>query len=226
MNLTVEMEHYITTGRCPYCRVAILSSNYLSQNFGALQFAPAMAYGNFASASAILAPVGARVKVTQSPSRSMQCLSCNGTWFFSARVVGIASSPPPKIIGLADLQLGSLSRQAPSPSRQLPRKVDLSGSALVGVTGQSKVERFLFEQRKKYSNNSGSTVTREMSVAHSIRLTVTIESSKLQSRNAQGGVTLAGFATIQGQVQRQLSERYSMTLESTSSVSEENFGHT
>jgi len=103
---------------------------------------------------------------------------------------------------------------------QPSRKVDLSGCALVGVTNEQQVEKFLWEQRKRYRNSSGSTVTRELSVTNSITLTVTTESSKLTSYNAEAGVTLLGFASIKGQVQRQLSERYSITRQSTSSVSD------
>jgi hypothetical protein len=98
--------------------------------------------------------------------------------------------------------------------------VDLSGCYLTAVTEEKQIEKFLWEQRKRYRNNSGSTVTRELSVISSITLTVTTDSSELKSYNAEAGITLLGFAAIQGQVQRQLSERYSVALQSSSSISD------
>jgi hypothetical protein len=232
MSLSIEIERYITTGRCPYCGVAILSSNYISLNSiylrgAANHFASKGKTSNYLAFSAFLAPPRVKAKVIKlGQFPAMQCLSCMRYWYFVAWHAAIAypfSSIQPRtgIIPSTPSPLGSVRRVLTGPSlSQPPRKVDLSGCALVGVTGEKQVEKFLSEQRKMYRNNSGSTVTRELNVTGSWTLTVTTESSKLQSHNAAAGVTLFGFAAIQGRVQRQLSERYSVTSQSTSSVSD------
>jgi len=92
---------------------------------------------------------------------------------------------------------------------------------VLAVTQEKKVERLLGEDRKRYRNNSNGTITRKVSITSSRTFTVTIESSKLKSSNAEGGITLLGFAAIHGQVRRQLSQRYAVAVESTFSVSEE-----
>jgi hypothetical protein len=101
------------------------------------------------------------------------------------------------------------------------RKINLARCYVTGVTNQEKIETFLSEERKIYPNNSKvATLTKEVSISNSIVRTVTVESSKLRAHNAEAGVTLFGFATIQGQVQQQLNERYSVTTENSISISE------
>jgi len=57
-------------------------------------------------------------------------------------------------------------------------------------------------------------------VSNSIVRTVTIEASQLKARNADVGVTLFGFASIQAAVQQQLNQRYSVAMQSSVSISE------
>ena len=76
------------------------------------------------------------------------------------------------------------------------------------------------EARKRYQNNSKSTVTKEITITNSITRGVTIDSSQLRSYDADTGVTIAGFASIQGKIQRQLSTHYSVTLQDTFGVTE------
>jgi len=63
-------------------------------------------------------------------------------------------------------------------------------------------------------------VTKELSVSNSIARTVAIEANRVTARNAEGGVTLFGFASIHGSVQQQLNQRYSVTTQSSVSISE------
>ena len=237
------MERYITSGRCPYCGVVILSIDYVSRNRAHLRAAAngleslGILVTRALEYKATLAPPGVKAKVTITGPTQMQCLSCMRTWLFSdSTVAGLASSstqlqtgitpsapfrPGPSGVPWPPSISGPRSAGAPGPfPSQTSRNVDLSGCVLVGVAEEKQVEKFLREERRKYRNNSGSTVTRELDITSSITLTVTIESSKLQSHDVQAGVTLLGFAAIHGQVQRQLSERYSVTLQSTSSVSD------
>jgi len=246
MSLTPEMTSYITTGQCPHCGVAILSDTYVSQNSAQLRSAAgqlAVKYADYLALKhifvvsdwSILAPSGVKAKVTR--SGLLQCLNCMkfwqssalATWQSSALATGFMPGfmrsqaiRSPLITPLsAPSQVNPLTRRAlePFPLRP-PTSVDLSGCRLASVIEEKQVEKFLWEQRKRYANNSGSTVTRELSVTSSITLTVTTDSSNLKSYNAEAGITLLGFAAIQGQVQQQLSERYSVALESSSSVSD------
>ena len=154
----------------------------------------------------------------------MHCLTCSKSW-----VIGDVSNPLTS--GSRDLTLGSTNPtllRAELPAQKAPelfppeppRQVDLSKCRLLDVTDERKVEKFLREERRTYPNNSSATVTREISIASSITLRVTIESNKLRSHNAAAGVSLVGFGTIQGRVEQALGERYAVTLESTLTVSE------
>jgi hypothetical protein len=115
-------------------------------------------------------------------------------------------------------------QQTPPPAKNAPmpaRRVSLAGCHVTEVREIGEIERFLSEERKTYENNSKSaTVTKELSVSNSIVRTVTIETSELKGHNAQAGVTLFGFAQIQGTLQQQLNQRYSVATQSSVSISE------
>jgi hypothetical protein len=230
MSLSPEMTGYIRTGRCPHCGVAILSSAYVSQNRLrlrreadklALRDRRVLLLGMF------LAPSGVRARVV-TENGSIQCLNCMKFWFAFAVTAtflrDLATGDPATTGRLAPRSPSSQPtlwvRQATELPASPPRKVDLSECRLVAVAEEKQVEKFLSEQRKRYQNHSGSTVTRELTVTNSFTLTVTTESSELKSHDMDAGITLFGFAQIRGQVERQLSERYSVTLQSTSSVSD------
>ncbi len=115
------------------------------------------------------------------------------------------------------LQFGeALAARSPTP-----RTINLARCHVTELRELGEIERFLSEERKTYPNNSKSaTVTKELSVSNSIVRTVTIEASKLKAHNADASVTLFGFASIQGTVQQQLNQRYSVTMQSSVSISE------
>jgi hypothetical protein len=92
---------------------------------------------------------------------------------------------------------------------------------LTGVTAEQQVERPLYSERKQYPNNSSeATLTKEVSISTSITLSVTTESSHVKAHNTEAGLTILGFAVIQGQVQQELSKLYSVMTESTFAISE------
>ena len=100
-------------------------------------------------------------------------------------------------------------------------QIDLSRCRLLGVTGERKTVKLLHVDRKTYRNDSAATLTTKVAVTSSVELTVTIDSTKLKSYGEEAGIALVGFANIQGRIQRQLSERYEIAFQSTSSVSGE-----
>lgn len=197
MSLSPEMTSYLTTGLCPYCHVRILSETYVPKNTGWLQSNARQLMKLdvenvlfYTYARPLVPSRGARAKITD--YGSIQCLTCMETWS---------------------------SASADEPSPRTSTRVDLSGCSLIRVKDERYVDIFLTPERNVYPNNSSGTVTQETSISHTITRTVTTESSKLTSYNAQAGITLVGFATIQGQVQKQLGQHYSVTLGSSSSIS-------
>jgi hypothetical protein len=110
------------------------------------------------------------------------------------------------------------------PAQQLSQplqRIDIGRCRITGIREQATLETLLSEERKTYPNSSkNATLTKEIGVSNSIARTVTIEASKLRAHNAQAGITLLGFASIQGQVQQQLNQRYSVTAENSITVSE------
>jgi len=244
MSLSPEMTRYITTGRCPHCDVEILSTAYVFQNKESLQRAAydlaswrATNIILFNMSASIVAPSGVRAKVKVVRAEvmkphAMQCLACMRSWtplpsvssartdLFKQLTSGsqdwTRSSKEPTLFQPKTPAPGL--RFTPSPP---PRQVDLSRCRLLDVTEERKVEEFLREERKTYRNNSSATITQTITITSSITRTVTIESTKLKSHSEGAGIALVRFASIQGQIQRQLSERYTVTLQSTSSVSEE-----
>lgn len=93
---------------------------------------------------------------------------------------------------------------------------------MTSVRDIAQMEMPLRRETRIYPNNTGSsTLTKRVGISNPVSRTVTIESSKLRAHNAQAGVTIVGFAEIQGQVQQQLGERYSVATGDTITISEE-----
>jgi hypothetical protein len=108
------------------------------------------------------------------------------------------------------------------PSRkQAPREIDLSRCRVTGLIRMPEVETIFLVERKQYPNNSKTAIlTKEISISNSVIRTVTLEWSSLKAHNAEAGITLLGFAAIQGQVQQQLNQRYSVTTQSSIVIGE------
>lgn len=246
MDLSLEMMRYVTTGQCPYCHVVILSPAHMSQHREQLKAVASQVYNtlergaeaassfdddpnlgffqklklirlagsSFITAwngnNPILAPSAAENTATILADGTMECSTCRETWPIGTRSIPYDSD------SLTALTQPSL----PSATPGTVPAVDLSGCEVLGVKNEKPVEVFIEEVRKKYRNNSSSTVTKEISISSSITRAVTTDSSRIKSNDMSAGVNIAGFATIQGHVQRQLSERYSATLQDTLSVSE------
>lgn len=249
MDLSLEMLRYTTTGQCPYCHVVILSPEHMSKYREQLQgvarhFSEDLerqaaeldrldsiddSQMGFLDKLRMLGKVGKVLMTTWNhpilaPSEShvimgtdgtMECTTCHGEWSIGLRPIASHSEGP----AAPNLPLTPSAASKTVPSAAL-RKVDLSGCEILGVTGEKPVEVVIEETRKKYRNNSNTTVTREISISTSVTRAVTTDSSQLKSYNTDAGITIFGFATIQGHVQQQLSHRYSVMLQNTLSVSE------
>lgn len=108
-----------------------------------------------------------------------------------------------------------------SPANLPVRRVNLAKSYVTAIREQGTTDIFISEERKIYPNNSKvATLTKEVSISNSVARTITVESSKLKAHNAEAGITLIGFVAIQGQIQQQLSERYSVATQNSITISE------
>ena len=100
-------------------------------------------------------------------------------------------------------------------------KIDLARCHVTGIREQGSIETFLSEERKTYRNSSKSaTLTKEIDISNCLARTVTIEAGKLRAHNAQAGITLLGFGSIQGQLQQQLNQRYSVAVQTSITINE------
>ena len=86
--LTPEMDHYITTGTCPHCGVAILSPDYVRRKRAAmyaqigkyLKYGPVLLNLWIGFVGDILTPAG--TKVEHFGYDQLQCMTCTLTWTF------------------------------------------------------------------------------------------------------------------------------------------------
>ena len=249
MNLSHEMTRYMTTGRCPHCGVVILTADYVRKN-SALLKAEAVGLANnpptwpfwqttyrhmqIIRARALhIVPFAAKVEIDF--VENMQCQTCMKKWPIAERSFHglvttrlqtssyVSRSPlvidpavtNPRAAGAA--RIARTSR--PKPSSLAP-KLDLTDCRVTGIKEERQLETPLPEERKQYPNNSHAIFTKELGISNSVTLSVTIESSKVRAHNAEAGITILGFAAIQGQVQQQLSHAYSVTTENTFTISE------
>jgi len=92
---------------------------------------------------------------------------------------------------------------------------------LLGVKDEQQTEAVLSETRKQYSNDSKvATVTQEISITNSVSEMVVTEADNIRVSGTQTGFQILGFAAIQGQIQHQLGQRYSVQSQTTLSISE------
>jgi hypothetical protein len=223
MRPSPEMTRYITTGRCPYCDVEILSADYLGKKGSQLKFDAALLSSQAPSTMIInarlrrLVPSGVKARLLGPwENWQIQCLTCSKTWPMSAADFPRVVRPRP-----SDSQSfprpGRPSRPQPSTSAH----IDLTGCQLTGVKAEREIERPLYSERRQYPNNSSeATLTKEVSISNSVTLSVTTESSHVKAHNAEAGFTILGFAAIQAQVQHELSQLYSVMMETTLTISE------
>jgi hypothetical protein len=107
-------------------------------------------------------------------------------------------------------------------SRNRTRSIDLSGCSVTDLQEEKPIEVPWYTERNIYPNNTAkSAVTKKVNLINEHAKTVTIESDKLKAHNAGANVNILGFAAIQGQVQQQVGERYSVATQNTITFSEE-----
>jgi hypothetical protein len=184
-----------------------------------------------------LVPDGASARFSDGSKRIL-CLTCGDTWPTCSNnpsdpLVGTSfeedpNSPKTPLFRTATLpshdkvveQWQSHLARGAQPSLS-GRKIDLAGCSVTEIRKLGQIEKHLSEERKRYPNNSKTaTLTKEVSVSNAITREVMIESSQLKAHNAEAGITLIGFAAIQGQVQNQLNQTYAVTTQSTITISE------
>ena len=91
---------------------------------------------------------------------------------------------------------------------------------MIEIKEERQVQTFHSEERETYRNNSPAKVIQERSISQSVTRAVTTESTQLRASNAEAGITILGFAAIQGQIQRQLSQHYVVAMENTLTFNE------
>lgn len=226
--LSAEMTQYITKGTCPRCGVAILSPDYVSQH---LEVMIAQAFRRDVLRGLVsdsLTPAGAKVKYNG--FRAMKCLTCMNGWSIDPPLhqspgarLGLLRTqsvfkPPatsqPRVLNLK----GPIIRPATPPAAT---SINVANYRLLGVKDEQQIETVLRTETKTYPNGSSGRITPKVGITDSVTKSVTFESSKLKSSGSQGGIRILGFATIQGQIQKQLSERYAVQIQRTLTVSEE-----
>jgi hypothetical protein len=234
--LSDEMMHYINEGTCPLCGVEILQAIYLDAKRDAM-LARATRTSN--KVDELLAgvtgdplqPPWANI-VYDSPYR-LKCLNCRGTWGFyplggrktntPQRLLRLPSDPKPPTANQSPAASGPVAQPTPwiVGRPRLVGNIDLTNYRLVGVTDEQWTETVLRQETKTYPNQSSGRITPKIGITDTVTKSVTFETSKLKSVGAQAGVQILGFASIQGQIQRQLSERYAVEVQRTLSVNEE-----
>ena len=246
-NISPEMTEYLTTGRCPRCGVRIIDRKHFRNNSHQMQGAVFFLTSEVASGrisklppmgwQVLLIPDGQLARFSEDSKRIL-CLTCGDTWptcpnnpsdplvrtsfeedLNSPRPLSFRTAALPSRDEVVEQWQSHLARGA-QPS--LPgRKIDLAGCSVTEIKKLGQIEKHLSEERKRYPNNSKTaTLTKEVGVSNSITREVMIESGQLKAHNAEAGITLIGFAAIQGQVQNQLNQTYAVTTQSTITISE------
>ena len=243
MSLSPEMTRYITTGHCPYCDVVILGADYVRYDPAGLKASaetwgnlvkrmvaeselspqsPQSPQSRIHYSLPSFCPDGAKVRFRRR-RREMQCETCWRMWPIQTFASGEGPSPTSQTSAATRLPSTSparvdyrrqqrLARSGFDPSKPV-RKIDLNGCRVIQLKEEREVETFLSTERQTYRNNSQATVTQERSISQSITRAVTTESTHLRASNAEAGITILGFVAIQGQIQQQLSQHYSVATE-------------
>jgi hypothetical protein len=243
VDLSPEMKGYIKSGRCPSCNAVLLSDEYVRQMAGHLeQAAIRIMQGQYLldNVSRITKALGVRtprendeallegperkVKVTRgnyTTASTLQCQTCMNTWHIIAfSKFATTLSPRSQLLRTTPL-LNPRPGPAGSPSGNEARSINLSGCSVTSLQKTAPIEMSWYEERKPYYNNTtSSSVTKEVSLSTSLSKSVTIESDKLKAHNAGANINIIGFAAIQGQVQDQIGERYSVATQDTVTFSE------
>jgi hypothetical protein len=235
--LSPEMSHYIATGTCPHCGVAILSPDYVSQKREALYRAAALmlwSTGRRAGGN-MLAPPGAKVGLA--PFGGLRCMRCMKVWYsrpgirlapgnippFTERPVRRwqqrpeTASPPLARPPAASPATPSL----PPVTRRPVTSINVAKYQLIGVKDEQQTETLLSTEKRRVPNESSATITRKIGVTNSVTQAVTIDAEKIRISGAQTGAQILGFVNIQGQLQQQLGQRYSVSVQRTLSITDE-----
>ena len=218
--LSPEMTHYITTGRCPRCDIVILDADYVRRNALKLQDEATrltLFWSLVGGMDFTVVPSNAKVKMRGYRPPLMQCLTCNKEWM----VQSLLSPPTSEFQSASGMSVRQDQAVSPEPPMPVQRKINLADCKVVELSQVEQIAANLPLEIKTYPNKSKtSTLTKEISVSNTIAREVTIESSQLRAHNAEAGITLVGFATIQGQVQAQLNQTYAVRTQSSITITE------
>jgi hypothetical protein len=234
MALSPKMSSYIKTGRCPHCNAVLLTDEYVRLDASALEQAAIRIGQGLYDQSLVTGILGRRTQreadeeLLSGPARKamlirtapngvpdVQCQVCMQKWRINALLLikGRDISGPLGVKLAAD----RLAQAPNTPSGRVAGSIDLSGCRVTGLLERRSVEMpWGAEERKTYSNRTtGSSMTKEVTISKELTRTVTVESDKLKAHNAGASVNIVGFAAIQGQVQDQIGERYSVASQAT-----------
>jgi hypothetical protein len=176
-----------------------------------------------------LKPKGAWVKYWN--DSELQCLTCFKIWSFF----------PPPDTPFYDLLMPRRSADYPAergttldhpavagsmpPIRRVTTPpatdLELANYHLIDVKDEEQTETVLRKETKTYPNDSKALITTKVGITDSVTKSVTLEANKVTTSGGQGGIQIVGFATIQGQIQQQLSRRYAVQSQRTLTVNEE-----
>ena len=174
----------------------------------------------------VLAPAGTKVEITA--DEHVRCLTCLNQWPIALTGPGTSLLPrrdqptvSPRPSWSAPLQRGFPATPASQATPSPVKSINVANYQLLGVKDEQQTEAVLSETSKQYSNDSKVvTVTQEISITNSVTGTVVTEADNIRVSGTQTGFQILGFATIQGQIQHQLGQRYSVQTQNTLSISE------
>lgn len=191
-----------------------------------------------------LTPLGAKVEC--SGISRMKCLTCMNTWRFYAPmdtqqalraqpVLELPPDPDPPWLPRSarpnsrpTLRFAGVDPPLAADSADLigwrpraARAINLQNYRLVAVKEEQRTSTVLRKETKTYPNASSGRITPRVGITDSVTKTVSFEDSKIKASGGQTGINILGFATIQGQIQQELSQKYAVEVQRTLSVSEE-----
>lgn len=235
MALSPEMNSYLKSGQCPRCQAVLLTELYVAKQRRWLAQAAIRraqnAYGrdarsrikDFASGMTpkgdeyLLVGPHHKAKLIDG-GRQMECSICAQKWNILEVQLGNLLSPRSALRDDAGLWSAGRSYK---PRVNRARSIDLAGCRVTSFQEKEPVEVPWYVEKNIYPNNTTkSSVTKEVTVSNQRSRTVTIEADKLKAHNVGANVNIMGFVAIQGQVQEQIGERYSVATEGTITLSE------
>lgn len=196
-----------------------------------------------------LVPAGAKAVCTGIVG--MKCLTCMKTWPFfppkeistetpqvlwpspSLKLPAVPDPPPPARPARPNTPRTLRPPTADQPPaarstdlttqwrRRYGPAINLENYRLVAVKEGQPTSTVLRKETKTYPNGSSGRITPKVAITDSVTKVVTFETNKIKAFGGQTGVTILGFASIQGQIQQQLGQKHAVEVQRTLSVSEE-----